>query len=117
MGVLQLKRATAARWQEVNPVLAVGEPGFVMDENRFKIGDGTTAWDNLPYIGESEVFNAQTHYDFPSIGRVNTIYKAESEQQVYQWNSTKLTYEPLNVSSGSVLDINLINGGNANGNS
>ena len=117
MGVLQLKRATAARWLELNPILEAGEPGFVMDENRFKIGDGTTAWDNLPYIGESEVFNAQTHYDFPSIGRVNTIYKAESEQQVYQWNSTKLTYEPLNVSSGSVLDINLINGGNANGNS
>lgn len=117
MAVLQLKRATAARWLELNPILEAGEPGFVMDENRFKIGDGETAWDNLPYIGESEVFNAQTHYDFPSIGRVNTIYKAESEQQVYQWNSTKLAYEPLNVSSGSVLDIELINGGNANGNS
>ena len=114
---IQFKRGTAARWSELNLVLQAGEPGFVIDENRFKIGDGVTVWNDLPYIGESEVFNAQTHYDFPSIGRVNTIYKAESEQQVYQWNSTKLTYEPLNVSSGSVLDINLINGGSANGNS
>lgn len=114
---IQFKRGTAARWNELNLVLQAGEPGYVIDENRFKIGDGSTAWNDLPYIGESEVFNAQTHYDFPSIGKVNTIYKAENEQQVYQWNSTKLAYEPLNVSSGSILDIELINGGNANGNS
>lgn len=111
------KRGTAARWSELNLILQAGEPGFVIDENRFKIGDGVTAWNDLPYVGESEVFNAQTHYDFPSVGKVNTIYKAETEQQVYQWSSTKLKYEPLNVSSGSILDIELINGGNANGNS
>ena len=114
---IQFKRGTATRWNELNLVLQAGEPGYVIDENRFKIGDGSTAWNDLPYIGENEVFNAQTHYDFPSVGKVNTIYKAESEQQVYQWNSTKLAYEPLNVGSGSILDINLINGGNANGNS
>ena len=114
---IKFKRGTAARWNELNPVLVAGEPGFVTDENRFKIGDGVTAWNDLPYIDEGEVFNANTHYDFPSIGKVNTIYKAESEQQIYQWNSTKLAYEPLNVSSGSALDIELINGGNANGNS
>lgn len=117
MGVLQLKRATAERWQEVNPVLAVGEPGFEYTTNKLKIGDGVLPWNELPYLNEEHVVNAQTHYDFPSIGKPNVIYKAESEQQVYQWNSTKLAYEPLNVSSGSVLDINLINGGNANGNS
>ena len=114
MGVLQLKRATAARWLELNPILEAGEPGFVMDENRFKIGDGATAWDNLPYIGESEVFNAQTHYDFPSIGRKNIIYKAESEKLIYQWNSTELKYEPLSMSV-ETIGINLINGGSANG--
>ena len=117
MSTIQFKRGTSSRFRELNLILAAGEPGFVTDENRFKIGDGITAWNDLPYIGESEVFNAQTHYDFPSIGRVNTIYKAESEQQIYQWNSTKLAYEPLNVGSGSVLDIELINGGSANGNS
>ena len=117
MGVLQLKRATAARWLELNPVLAVGEPGFEYTTNKLKIGDGVLPWNELPYLNEEHVVNAHTHYDFPSIGKPNVIYKAESEQQVYQWNSTKLTYEPLNVSSGSVLDINLINGGNANGNS
>ena len=34
----KLKRGLSARWAEVNPILAEGEPGFVLDENRFKIG-------------------------------------------------------------------------------
>ena len=35
----KLKRGIAARWAEVNPVLAQGEPGFVYDTNKLKIGD------------------------------------------------------------------------------
>lgn len=111
--VFQFKRATAARWAEVNPVLAAGEPGFVTDENRLKIGDGITLWNDLPFQGEGCVFNAQTHYDFPSIGKVNTIYKAESEKIIYQWNPTELKYEALNISGETALDITLINGGDA----
>ena len=48
---IKFKRGTAARWNELNPVLVAGEPGFVTDENRFKIGDGVTTWNDLPYIG------------------------------------------------------------------
>lgn len=47
----KLKRASAARWQELNPVLVAGEPGFELDAYRLKIGDGETAWNDLPYIG------------------------------------------------------------------
>ena len=115
MAILQLKRGTAARWRELNLILAAGEPGFVTDEYRFKIGDGKTDWNNLPYIGENSVFNANTHYDFPSIGRENVIYKAESEKKIYQWNTIELKYEILGITNVDVLDITLINGGNANG--
>lgn len=114
MATIQFKRGVAARWAELNPVLQAGEPGFVTDENRLKIGDGITAWNDLPYQGENSVVNAQTHYDFPSIGRVNTIYKAESEKMVYQWNATELKYEALNTIESDVpLDITLIDCGNA----
>lgn len=57
------------------------------------------------------VVNAQTHYDFPSVGEVDTIYKAEAEKMVYQWNSQSLKYELLN--SGEFLSVKTINGGNA----
>lgn len=49
--ILQLKRGTAERWYTVNPTLAIGEPGFVYDTNKLKIGDGVTPWNELPYIG------------------------------------------------------------------
>ena len=60
------------------------------------------------------VYNAETHYDFPSVGDENMIYKAQAERLIYQWNSTEMKYEVL-VSGGEVVDITLINGGNANG--
>lgn len=48
--ILQLKRGTAERWATVNPILAIGEPGFVYDSNKLKIGDGVSTWNELPYI-------------------------------------------------------------------
>ena len=115
MATIQFKRGTAARWAELNLVLEAGQPGFVTDENRLKIGDGITAWNDLPYVGESNVINVDTHYDFPSIGRENVIYKAESERLLYQWNTTDLKYEVVGEAeiSGDLADIKVINGGNA----
>lgn len=112
--VFQFRRATSSEWENVNPVLRLGEPAYATDLKKHKIGDGVTAWNNLPYQeGEDYVVNAQTHYDFPSVGKVNVIYKAESEKKIYQWNPTDLRYEPLGI--GGISDIEIINGGNANG--
>lgn len=112
---IQLQRGTAARWAELNLVLEAGQPGFVTDENRLKIGDGATAWNDLPYIGESNVVNEQTHYDFPPVGRSNIIYKAELEKSIYQWNATTSKYELLGSTeiSGDLPIIDIIYGGNA----
>ena len=73
--------------------------------------------DNGLFGGKSSVLNAKTHYDFPSVGDESTIYKAEAERQLYQWNPSGLKYELLSSGSGGVIEIDLINGGNANGNS
>lgn len=102
--------------------LAAGSGGYVHPDthpasmitqdtmHRFVSDDQINDWNAKKDLG---VFNANTHYDFPSIGSVDVIYKAYSERKTYQWNSEKLIYEPLNESSD--LDINIINGGNANG--
>jgi hypothetical protein len=115
MATIQFKRGTAARWAELNLVLEAGQPGFVTDENRLKIGDGITPWKELPYVGESSVVNAETHYDFPSVGRVNVIYKAESEKKIYQWNPIGPKYEVIGLTeiTGDLADIEVIHGGNA----
>ena len=118
MALIQFKRGTYEALSRVNPVLAAGEPCWTIDQNKLKIGDGTTAWNDLPYLCEEYVVNASTHYDFPSIGKENVLYKAESEQLIYQWNPIALKYEALNsTETDGVVDIDLIHGGNANGNS
>ena len=63
------------------------------------------------------VFNAETHYDFPSVGSVDMIYKAQSEKLIYQWNPTELKYEALGSTvEVDIGNIELIYGGNAYGN-
>tara|TARA_A100001015_G_C14824168_1_gene645994 strand:- start:18 stop:983 length:966 start_codon:yes stop_codon:yes gene_type:complete len=46
---IQLRRDTAADWTSNNPTLAAGEFGWESDTNRFKIGDGSAAWNSLGY--------------------------------------------------------------------
>ena len=49
---IQQRRDTKARWEQFNPVLLEGEVGYVLDDvNRYKIGDGIHAWNDLPYRG------------------------------------------------------------------
>lgn len=44
---IQLRRDTAANWTAANTILAEGEIGYETDTDQFKIGDGTTAWNDF----------------------------------------------------------------------
>ena len=122
--IFQVRRATSEEWFRVNPILRLAEPGFETDTYQLKIGDGHTPYELLPYIGGNGgsqpgssieyVVNAQTHFDFPSVGKSNVIYKAEAEKSLYQWDPKGLKYVLLG-SPGDYSDIQEINGGNANG--
>lgn len=46
-----MRRGTAADWTSANPTLASGEGGFETDTKKLKLGDGSTAWNSLAYIG------------------------------------------------------------------
>lgn len=41
------------------------------------------------------MLTAKTHYDFPTIGESDVIYKASEEKQLYQWNDDLADYELL----------------------
>lgn len=62
--IIQHRRDTAAHWEEIDPILADAEIGFIkpdpnnpIEELRFigsslyKIGDGITPWNDLPFFG------------------------------------------------------------------
>ena len=64
-------------------------------------------------VGEKSVYNADTHYDFPSIGDINVVYKAQSENLLYQWDPDGLKYVVLCESTVDIGNVDVIHGGNA----
>jgi hypothetical protein len=46
---IQLRRGTASAWTSANPTLAIGEFAVETDTDKYKIGDGSTAWTSLSY--------------------------------------------------------------------
>ena len=81
MATLQLKRGTAARWSELNPILAAGEPAFITDKNIFKIGDGITPFNELEAIGNTDLsviaLRRDNDYNYKKIE--NTFIPANGE--------------------------------------
>jgi hypothetical protein len=47
--IIKLRRGTASQWTTANPTLAAGEVGVETDTNKFKFGNGSTAWTSLAY--------------------------------------------------------------------
>lgn len=47
----EFRRDTAANWTANNPVLLDGELGWERDTRKVKMGNGTSAWNSLPYGG------------------------------------------------------------------
>ena len=49
-----MRNDTAENWRIKNPILDKGEIGVESDTNKFKIGDGSTAWNDLAYAGADQ---------------------------------------------------------------
>ena len=56
--LIQLRRGTAAQWALANTLLAEGEVGLVTDTGQYKIGDGVTLWNDLPFTVLTGAFTA-----------------------------------------------------------
>lgn len=49
---MRQRRDTRENWASINPVLLSGELGIVTDDpNLYKVGDGTSRWNDLPFRG------------------------------------------------------------------
>lgn len=56
--VIKVKRGTAANATAENEILSSGELGFETDTGKFKIGDGSTAWNDLGYSNPDVFFDS-----------------------------------------------------------
>ena len=54
---------TVENWASNNPILAKGEIGAETETYKIKVGDGSTAWNDLPYLNGS----GATTEDFDTI--------------------------------------------------
>lgn len=54
--IIQFRNDTAANWTSNNPILALGEMGLETNTNKFKFGDGSTAWNSLGYVNTGGSF-------------------------------------------------------------
>lgn len=50
---IKLRRDISTNWSSINPILAEGEVGLETNTKKFKVGDGTTHWNDLPYYTHS----------------------------------------------------------------
>ena len=56
---IQLRRGSSSEWYFVNPVIADGEIALESDTHKYKVGDGVTRWNQLPYGGTQGVQGLQ----------------------------------------------------------
>lgn len=55
----QHRRDQAAVWTSVNPILLDGEVGIESDTRSFKVGNGVSSWNDLPYYLTSSAVRGQ----------------------------------------------------------
>lgn len=67
---MQVRRDTAANWENVNPILAEGEMGYDTTNKLTKIGDGVTEWKKLSYFSKENIIDSFSNCDWTTIAKV-----------------------------------------------
>jgi hypothetical protein len=94
---IQLRRDTAANWSSTNPILASGEIGFITDTNKFKIGNGSTAFNSLSF------FNGNlTGSVLDDLSDVTITSAANGD--FLRWNGSAWINDAVNLSTDTVGD-------------
>jgi hypothetical protein len=91
-----LRRDTAANWTSGNPVLASGELGYETNTGKFKIGNGSTAWNSLSYT----VNAAMSGVTLNDVGDVTITAAANGD--FLRWNGTAWINDAVNLSTDTV---------------
>lgn len=102
---IKLRRDTSVAWATANTVLSLAEPGLDTTLNAIKYGDGTTAWNNLPYSG---VVPTELGNLIPATANAYTLGNVD-----YPWQSLYVSGNTIylgNVQLTSTGNTMLING-------
>lgn len=110
------RRGTASQWTSANTVLAAGEFGVETDTGQFKIGDGTTAWNSLPYFKDTIDLNIDAKAPLASptfTGNVvlptTTVIGSVSQSEIAVLDGLTATTSELNTLDGITASTNELN--------
>jgi hypothetical protein len=108
---MQQRTGTYLQWNTSNPVLNGAEIGYESDTNKFKIGDGSTNWNDLPYFLDEVTLETSLDGYIPSsllganngVAQLNSSGKLVSDQIP---NVDEITQDAINTAlvAGTGLD-------------
>ena len=75
---LSIRRGLKDAWEQENTILLDGELAWESDTKRLKVGDGVSAWNDLPYytVGDSETAGTVIHDSTVLPEYVNSVSSA-----------------------------------------
>ena len=76
---LQIRNDSSENWLEVNPILDMAEIGYETTTNKIKVGDGMTAWKDLPYL-KGESYNDTAIKQ--EISSINTTLEEKADKEL-----------------------------------
>lgn len=91
--VLQ-RRDINSNWSVTNPILGDGEIGLDETVTSYKVGDGITAWNNLPYWGAISIFIDKSVNSLLAAGQPVTFFLDISSYPNFNKKSEIITKSP-----------------------
>lgn len=73
MTKIQVRRDTASNWTSNNPTPASGEMCYETDTGKLKIGNGTTPYNSLPYIGDGGSTGTTDYTQLTNKPQINNV--------------------------------------------
>ena len=107
-----LRRDTSANWTENNPVLSSGEPGFEIDTNLLKIGDGSNPWNDLSPINSPGITGPTGEVSWGEVPQ--TVTPAFTAQ--YDLGSSSLRWNNIWMAGSLYVNDSSVSISNSNGN-
>ena len=117
MAQIKLRRDTYTNWFTQNPILANGEPAYDTTNNKIKVGDGTSHWQSLSYLTETDgslilptsgrIVNNTSTWTFGSTGTLTLPLEGQVVQPSYSYGPYSI-YDGNNFPDYSELYIDVI---------
>lgn len=95
---IQLRNDTTSNWESYNPILSAGEVGVDITNGKLKVGNGTSTWLELDYIGSVDLSSYATKAEVNAEALARQ--QADNELQT-QLNALPSTY--VNFSSSQTI--------------